>query len=139
MSKFVSELNEARANSAITSSTPHRQHRQRLAERLVTLAPLARAPLVAETERGEPDDGLSRLSLAARSRVFEPKALVPLEPSALPRAGEPARLSLVGISPPQLDLLEEELRAEMRRRLMGFLIGLATAAAIGIGLYAALT
>lgn len=133
MSKQVSDLKEAKANR---SSGPHQQRKPRLAERLVALAPLARAPLVAEREHPEPDDGLSRLSHVSRpaSSSYQANALVPLQPSQLPLVREPARLSPVSVSPPRFET-EHELQKEPGRDLTGFLVGLTIATAIGVVLY----
>lgn len=129
MTNRIPDLKQVRASRAASASAPHQSQRPRLAERLATLAPLARAPLVAESERLDPDDGLSRLSHVSRS--YQPNALVPLQPSPLPRAREPDRLLPVGVSPPAVPADE----AGARQDLTGFLIGLAIATIAGLTLY----
>ncbi|HEX5600258.1 MAG TPA: hypothetical protein VFX46_06470 [Hyphomicrobiaceae bacterium] len=136
MSKFVSELSKAKAPFATHPSTLQHQPRPRLAERLAALAPLARAPLIADVDRDEPD-GLSRLPHTTRSRSYQPNALVPLEPPQLPLTSEPPMLSPVGVAPLHLDF-DDDARAELRLKWLGFFVGLAISAAIGVGLYVAL-
>lgn len=136
MSKFVSELSKAKAPFATHPSTLQHQPRPRLAERIAALAPLARAPLVADVDRDEPD-GLSRLPHTTRSRSYQPNALVPLEPPQLPLTSEPPMLSPVGVAPLHLDF-DDGVRAELRLKWLGFFVGLAISAAIGVGLYVAL-
>lgn len=136
MSKFVSELSKAKAPFATHPSTLQHQPRPRLAERLAALAPLARAPLIADVDRDEPD-GLSRLPHTTRSRSYQPNALVPLEPPQLPLTSEPPMLSPVGVAPLHLDF-DDDAGAELRLKWLGFFVGLAISAAIGVGLYVAL-
>jgi hypothetical protein len=146
MSKHISDLNEAKVARASRSirSNPSAAARPRLAERLVELAPLARAPLVAESV-AEDSDGLSRLPRdpvtghhITSSSTGQANALVPLQAPPLPKGREPARLSPVGITPPA-QYWADEFATDVRRHIGGFLIGLAIASAMGIGLYAVLT
>lgn len=133
MTNRIPDLEQVRANRIAKSSTTQQPPRPRLAERLVTLAPLARAPLAAESERLEPDDGLSRLSHVSRST--QPTALVPLQPPQLPRAKEPDRLRPIGVLPPRP---EPDDDAGAGQDLTGFLVGLGIATAAGLVLYALL-
>ena len=131
MTNRIPDLKQVRASRGGSSSAPQQQPRPRLAERLVELAPLARAPLVTEDERPAPDDGLSRLSRPS----YQPNALVPLRPAPVPRVREPDRLSPVGIASARPEPAEEGTK----RDFTGFLIGLAIATAAGVALYALLT
>lgn len=131
MSKHISEFAPEEANRTVSASGLHQQPRQRLAERLVALAPLAREPLMTERERQALNS--SRSTPTAN----ESNALVPLRPSGLPRAREPVSLSPVGVSSPRLDT-KDELDGETGYGLTGFLVGLAVATATGIVLYALL-
>ncbi len=146
MSKYISDLNEAKAARAAKSAQVSKPapHRQRLAERLVELAPLAKAPLALESEADDAD-GLSRLTrdpLTGRhipsASAGQPTALVPLEPASLPKLREPVRLSPVGVTSPVRYGYDDEFPTEVRQRVTGFLVGLAIASAIGLGLYAVL-
>lgn len=136
MSKFVSELSKARAPSTAHLSNLHHQPRPRLAERLAALAPLARAPLVADVDRDELD-GLSRLPHATRVRAYPPNALVPTEPPPLPPADEPPLLYPVGTTPLHLDF-DDDADAGSWAEWVSFFVGLLVSLAIGIALYYAL-
>lgn len=122
MSKHTSGLTPGRADRTASSSGLHQRPRPRLAERLVALAPLARAPLTMESER---------------QAANEPNALVPLRPSALPQASEPATLAPVSVSSHRSET-EDEFYGISGYGLTGFLAGLAVATATGIVLYAVL-
>lgn len=146
MSKIVSDLNEAKATRAAKAAQIDQREAQRprLAERLVQLAPLARAPLVAEDDTETHGDGLSRLADGSRfgQQTASPastqsgNALVPSWASQLPKSEEPVRLSRVGSSAPlPLESLDEHT-SRRGQHVLGFTIGVAIAAAIGIGLYA---
>ena len=145
MSNHISDLNEAKVARAARSARSNQSTptRPRLAERLVELAPLARAPLVTEDEM-EVKDGLSRLSRDpvtghhfTSSSTGQGNALIPLQSEALPSAQESVRLSPVGITWPARHWAEE-FTPDARQHVTGFLVGLAIASAIGIGLYAVL-
>lgn len=143
MSKRVSDLNEVKAQRARNSGQSPEPQRPRLAERLVALAPLARAPLVAEPE---PEAGeLSRLSDARRfghrdavSSNSSGNALVLQRPAALPRLQETARLSRVGDFPPLDVHLDRDPTTPDSATVVSFLVGLSIASAIGLALYALL-
>lgn len=143
MSKLVSDLNEAKATRAAKTAQiePRDAQRPRLAERLVQLAPLARAPLVPEDDLEEPGDGLSRLTDESRFRqqratTASGNALVPSRASQLVKSHEPVRLSRVGASTPVPYGPVDEFPQRREQSMLGFAIGVAIAAAIGIGLYA---
>jgi len=143
MSKRISDLNEAKASRARNTAQLPDPQKPRLADRLVTLAPLARAPLVAEAEP-EPERGeLSRLSDAPRfghrgdaDGASSRNALVPHRPPALPRLQDPARLSRISEVPPVDVALDDGTPGLNSRTIAGFLIGLSIASAIGFALYA---
>jgi len=145
MSKRISDLHVAKAsrvrNFAQRSQTD--PQRPRLAERLVALAPLARAPLVPESVSDPQEPGLSRLADSHRFRpqaaipgpVHSRNALVPRSATPLPQIQEPVRLSRVSDAP----LGHTGHSARDGQGVAGFLIGLSMATAIGVALYAYLT
>lgn len=143
MSKRISDLNEAKANRARNSAQSPEPERPRLADRLVTLAPLARAPLVAEHDPDPLAEELMRLAdtprFGNREAGSSRNALVPRGPAQLPRAQEPARLARVSAVPPVDIALDGEDTQLSVRTIAGFLIGLSIATAIGLGLYVYLT
>lgn len=146
MSKRISDLNEAIANRARRSAQSGQTDRQRprLAERLVALAPLARAPLVPDADAADaPAAGLSRLADAprfrhrasSRAQALGNNALVPRSGSPLPaRASTP--LSRVAGQATVFADPDTVPPSNPRRATVGFLAGLSIAAAIGVALYA---
>ncbi|MCL4768466.1 MAG: hypothetical protein KJZ80_19795 [Hyphomicrobiaceae bacterium] len=150
MSKRISDLNEtiaSRARRTVPSRQPDRQ-RPRLAERLVALAPLARAPLVPESDAAgsdAPAAGLSRLADTPRfQHRAPPRALAPARNALVPRSSSvlrPARIStpLSRVGEQSTDFAAGPvLPASYGRGTAAFLVGLSVAAAIGIALYAVL-
>lgn len=145
MSKRISDLNEVKASRAKTFAQRNQPdpQRPRLAERLVALAPLARAPLVPETDADPHEAGLSRLADAHRFRqqtlipssAHTRNALVPRSTTMVPRAQDPIRLSRVGDVPPAHFDFQSGLAVRDGQAIAGFVIGLSIATAIGIALY----
>ena len=152
MQKRVTDLNEAiakRLAKAEVDMSPG-QEKPRLAERLVELAPLARGPVTIEepVPTAPPDGDLSQLSDAPRFRRNDGSgatgatgtALIPNPEvvALVPAAETPARL-VRRTSPPPLPVDPATLRRPVARtRLPGFIIGLSTASALGLALYALL-
>jgi len=143
MSKRISDLNEVKASRAkyLSQRNQPDPQRPRLAERLVALAPLARAPLLLEDDTDPHEAGLSRLADTHRFRQQTPapstqtrNALVPRSAASLPRAQDPVRLSRVGEAPGQFNF-GNELSVRDGQGIAGFLVGLSIATAIGIALY----
>ena len=154
MPKRVTDLNEAiarRVGKAEPTASPE-QERPRLAERLVELAPLARAPITIEETKPEDavrSEDLSRLSDAPRFRRHDGSAasetagtaLVPNpEVVALVPAAEPPARLVRRTNPPPLPVDPATLRRPVHTRthVPGFIIGLSTASALGLALYALL-
>ena len=156
MPKRVTDLNEAIAKrlAKADAATSAGQDKPRLADRLVELAPLARGPVTLDEPVPEPEvalasKDLSRLSDAPRFRRHDGSvaaeaagtALIPNpEVVALVRAAETPTRLVRRTTPPPLPVDPATLRrpAKPRTRLPGFIIGLSTASALGLALYALL-
>ena len=141
MSKRISDLNEAKASRAKLVARPSTSDsdRPRLAERIVALAPLARAPLVPENDAEAPEGGLLRLDshrFGYTASSHSLNALVPRPAAPVQRAPNPARLSRAGGGLLVAVDSDEQGQPRSGAGLSGFLFGLSIAGAIGIALYA---
>ena len=159
MVKRVTDLNEAIAKRS-GKTAPDRESppdRPRLAERLVELAPLARAPVALEeppapVESSDPSLDLSRLAAALRhpddplphphNPDEPPTALVTVpDVTMLVRTDAPIPLTRLPMEPPPLPapaVPERQEQPQHASNTRGFLVGLLIAAAVGAGLYAVL-
>lgn len=156
MPKRVTELNEAIARRSRRESASRQpiQDRPRLAERLVELAPLARAPVVIdEADQTSDDKADLELSRLPDDDRFKPRAASRPPPPPLPsnalilsdrggtliQAETPVTLTRYEEEPPPLPSLHRAGSAiAAKRRAVGFITGLSIATAVGIALYAIL-